>query len=254
MPLRRARTPSLRTRRKSPLRVNDAGFTRIKGSGRDARATLGPTILKDRPTRTGLHARTEAMLALPTARVRLESSLGHGVLNVGPTPHPRHERFPHREFFGRSGGSVSIAENRVCPYGATGTRFVSANTTSHLTRAKPRWLPWAPAWSPKHHLGGRGTSPATCAEHGATQRTGSTPQLWRNLLNGTNSLVRPTFSTLAVSSTPVAASQDGELHAGPGLWISRAKGDPSRCNLLTVGSRERASRKRWRVSTRSKLL
>ena len=244
MPLRRARIPSLRTRRKSPLRVNDAGFTRIKGSGRDARATLGPTILKDRPTRTGLHARTEAMLALPTARVRLESSLGHGVLNVGPTPHPRHERFPHREFFGRSGGSVSIAENRVCPYGPTDPHGRSANSFSHLTRAKPRWLRWARRGPRKHHLGDRGTSPATCAEQGATQRTGSTPQLWRNLLNGTNSLVRPTFSTLAASSATAATRQVGEPHAGPGLWISRAKGEPSRCNLLTVGARVRASRNR----------
>jgi hypothetical protein len=59
-----------------------------RGSGRDARATLGPTILQDRPTRPGLHARAEAVLALPTARVRLESSLGHGVLIDRADPPP----------------------------------------------------------------------------------------------------------------------------------------------------------------------
>ena len=58
-------------------------------------------------------------------------------------------------------------------------------------------------------------SPDRCCDGPVRDRLdGSTPQLWRNLLNGANSLVRPTFSTLVVGSTTVTTRKVGNHTPG----------------------------------------
>src|SRR5687767_1828819 len=51
---------------------------------------------------------------------------------------------------------------------------------------------------------------------------GSTPQLWRNLLNGAKHLLRPTFPE-ATGERESFRPGPTEIHAGTDLWITQAR-------------------------------
>ena len=146
-----------------------------------------------------------------------------------PTPHPRHHGFPHREFFGRSGGRASIAARRVCPCGATGSRARSANDSSPLTRASPGCLPWPRLEPPAMSLGGCGTSPELSLGLGPAPVRRQYSTAVEKPVERREIPAQTRFSRTCRSTDLASDLHRWTCEPEAPLWISqRMKGEPSR--------------------------
>ena len=92
------------------VRKSSAELEKMRRSGllvwqvlQELAVLLGATVLEDRPPRTGLHPRAEAVLALAPPGVGLEGSLRHQIRSSGLEP-----RRGGRENHGGSSGAAAV--------------------------------------------------------------------------------------------------------------------------------------------------
>lgn len=148
-PLRRERLPSPWTRRKSELRHSAAGFTpAIDYAEMRARPLARRFFRIARPARVFIRAR-KPCLRLRRRVLGWKVRLVTEPSSTDPTPQPRHQCFPHREFFGRSGGRASIADKRVSPSGHTGLASWATDSEFPLDARERRLTTMTPGLDPR---------------------------------------------------------------------------------------------------------